>query len=86
MGKFLTGHKVRYKGEDWTVHSVIESEDIQGRNYYWIIRHGGKYDDDIRIVFETEIEGIWENWGNCCCGAETVGHPAHAYYCNKFRK
>lgn len=86
MSKFVAGQRVKFRGDTWEVHSAIDTEDTSGRCMYWIIKDKGKSTEDCIIVFETDLEGYWESWGSCTCGAEKIGHPGHAHYCDKTKK
>lgn len=83
MSKFVAGQRVKFRGDTWEVHSAIDTEDPSGRCMYWIIKNKGRYDEDVIIVFESDLEGYWESWGSCTCGSDKVGHPSHSRWCDK---
>lgn len=85
MSKYMRGQKVKFRGTHWTISEVIDTLDKAGRSMYWIERVLSEYSREVVIAFESDIEGIWETFYDCTCGADKVGHPSHSHWCDKYR-
>jgi hypothetical protein len=86
--------KVRVKDRHGTIVEgvILQPADFGGKPRWWIKFQdyftGGLPFDEVTIISEDELDrinGVYSGT-KCTCGASSVGHKTHVYYCDLYVK